>query len=215
MNSALILIFQLIVFLFSVMIHEVSHGLMAYRLGDSTAKMAGRLTLNPLKHLDYFGSFFVPFMLFLFNSPVLFGWAKPVPFNPYNLKNPKKDSGLIGLSGPLSNFLIAMVFALIGKFLIFLNLTGNPLLIFFDIIILINIALAVFNLMPIAPLDGSKILFALLPDTPKTREFYEQWERYGIFILLFFIFFGIQFITPIIYAIYGFFGSGALFNFKF
>ncbi|MBI5306563.1 site-2 protease family protein [Candidatus Wolfebacteria bacterium] len=213
MNNILILIFQLIIFLFSVMIHEVSHGLMAYRLGDSTAKRAGRLTLNPLKHLDYFGSFFVPFMLFIFKSPVLFGWAKPVPFNPLNLKNSKRDSGLIGLSGPLSNFSIALIFGLINKFFIFFNLANAPLLIFLDIIILINVALAIFNLVPIAPLDGSKILFAILPDTQKTREFFDQWERYGIFILLFFLFFGIQLITPIINKIYGFLGSGALFNF--
>lgn len=213
MNSALILIFQLIVFLFSVMIHEVSHGLMAYRLGDQTAKKAGRLTLNPLKHLDYFGSFFVPFLLFIFKSPVLFGWAKPVPYNPFNLKNPKRDSGLIGIAGPLSNLSIALIFGLINKSFIFLNLANAPLLIFLDVIILINVALAIFNLVPISPLDGSKILFAILPDTPKTREFYEQWERYGIFILLFFLFFGIQFIVPIIDKIYSFLGSGALFNF--
>lgn len=214
MNNFLILIFQLIIFLFSVMIHEVSHGLMAYRLGDPTAKIAGRLTLNPLKHLDFFGSFLMPFLLFIFQSPVLFGWAKPVPFNPYNLKNPKRDSGFIGLAGPLSNISVAVIFGLIGKFLVFAGvakMTASSVLIFLDVVILINVALGVFNLVPIPPLDGSKILFSLLPDTPKTREFYDQWERSGIFILLLFIFFGIQFISPIIYAFYNILSSGRLF----
>lgn len=211
MNTILILIFQLIVLLFSVIVHEISHGIMAYRLGDSTAKNAGRLTLNPLKHLDPFGSFLLPLALFLIKSPILFGWAKPVPFNPVNLKNPQKDSGLIGLAGPLSNISIAIIFSLIFKFLIFLNLTFislASLAIFFDIIILINIMLAIFNLVPIPPLDGSKILFAFLPRAG--IEFQMKLERYGIFILLFFIFFGFQFIIPIIYSIYRFLGAGTL-----
>ncbi len=192
------------------MIHEVSHGLMAHRLGDPTAKMAGRLTLNPLKHLDFLGSFFMPFLLFIFQSPVIFGWAKPVPFNPYNLKNPKRDSGLIGLAGPLSNISIAIIFGLIGKFLFFAGLTNSPIFIFLDVVILINIVLGIFNLVPISPLDGSKIIFSLLPDTPKIREFYGQWEKYGLLILLLFLFSGIQFIAPIIEKFYNLLGSGAL-----
>src|SRR3990167_5811299 len=113
MDQFLILIFQLIVLLFSIIIHEVSHGVMANKLGDPTAKNAGRLTLNPLKHLDFFGSFLLPFLLFMAKSPVLFGWAKPVPFNPANLRNPKRDSGFIGLAGPLSNLSMAIIFSLV------------------------------------------------------------------------------------------------------
>lgn len=210
MDQFLILIFQFIVLIFAVIIHEVSHGIMANYLGDPTAKNSGRLTLNPLKHLDFFGSFLLPFMLFIAGSPVLFGWAKPVPFNPLYLRNPKRDSGLIGLAGPLSNILLAIVFGLILKAIVFLGIASGPILIFLDIIILINIALGIFNLAPIPPLDGSKILFALLPRTKKIEEFEIMLEQYGIFILLFFIFFGFQLITPLIHGLYKILGSGLL-----
>ena len=208
MDNFVVLIFQLVALLFSVIIHEVSHGITAYRLGDPTAKNSGRLTLNPLKHLDFFGSFLLPFALFLIKSPVLFGWAKPVPFNPLYLKNPKRDSGLIGLSGPLSNFSIAIIFSLILKILTFVGLASPAFLFFINIVILINIALGVFNLVPIPPLDGSKVLFAFLPRS--AEKYMAVLEQYGMFILLFFIFFGFRFIIPIIYFLYGFLGSGAL-----
>ena len=208
MDNFVVLIFQLVALLFSVIIHEVSHGITAYRLGDPTAKNSGRLTLNPLKHLDFFGSFLLPFALFLIKSPVLFGWAKPVPFNPLYLKNLKRDSGLIGLSGPLSNFSIAIIFSLILKILTFVGLVNPAFLFFINIVILINIALGVFNLVPIPPLDGSKVLFAFLPRS--AEKYMAVLEQYGMFILLFFIFFGFRFIIPIIYFLYGFLGSGAL-----
>lgn len=208
MDNFVVLIFQLVALLFSVIIHEVSHGITAYRLGDPTAKNSGRLTLNPLKHLDFFGSFLLPFALFLIKSPVLFGWAKPVPFNPLYLKNLKRDSGLIGLSGPLSNFSIAIIFSLILKILTFVGLASPAFLFFINIVILINIALGVFNLVPIPPLDGSKVLFAFLPRS--AEKYMAVLEQYGMFILLFFIFFGFRLIVPIIYFLYGFLGSGAL-----
>lgn len=208
MGNISVLFFQLIALLFSVMIHEISHGTMANRLGDPTAKNAGRLTLNPLKHLEFFGSFLLPLMLFLIKSPILFGWAKPVPFNPLYLKNPKRDSGLIGLAGPLSNFSIAIIFSLILKILIFIGLANPAFLFFINIVILINVALGVFNLVPIPPLDGSKVLFAFLPRS--AEKYMMVLEQYGMFILLFFIFFGFQFITPIIFWLYGLLGSGAL-----
>ena len=204
----MILVFQLIVLLFSVIIHEVSHGAVAYKLGDSTAKDAGRLTLNPIKHLDFFGSFLLPLALFLIKSPVLFGWAKPVPFNPLYLRNPRRDSGLIGLAGPASNFSLAIVFGLLAKLLMIFGLASASLFIFIDIIILINIALGIFNLLPIPPLDGSKVLFMVLPRS--TENFQIMLERYGFFILLFFIFFGFQFLIPLIGFIYRFLGSGML-----
>ncbi len=203
MNDALMLVFQFIVFIFSVMVHEVSHGLTARRLGDDTAEKEGRLNLNPMNHIDPLGSVFLPLMLFLMRSPVLFGWAKPVPYNPYNLKNPKSGSALIGIAGPLSNFSIAVIF---GIFLRLINASGFsadflvPLDLFFNTVIFINLLLGVFNLIPIPPLDGSKILFALLPNRFYNVERFLQ--AYGMWLLIMFILFGIGIIEPIIRVLY-------------
>ncbi len=215
------LIFSLFVLVFSVMVHEVSHGAIAYKLGDDTAKVMGRLNLNPLNHIDPVGSVLMPLFLIIIKSPILFGWAKPVPYNPLNLKNPKFGEALIGAAGPLSNFAIAIFFGLLGK-LIYLDTSAKLLIarsapfgdtsiihtpaeaLFFAFmfIVFINLLLGVFNLVPIAPLDGSKILFALLPTQyHQAREFLEQ---YGIFFLLLFIFFGIDILEPLIRTIYFF-----------
>ncbi|MBI4991943.1 MAG: site-2 protease family protein [Candidatus Harrisonbacteria bacterium] len=207
MDEIVLLIFQLIVLIFSVMVHEVSHGAVAYRLGDETAKEMDRLNLNPLKHLDPIGSVFLPLFLILTRSPILFGWAKPVPYNPGNLKNPKMGSAIIGAAGPLANILLAVVFGILIRLIaplltleaiafdkqVSLNLS---LIMLFNVIILINILLAIFNLVPIPPLDGSKILFALLP--PKYYNVQRFLEEYGLWILLVFIFFDFQLIAPII-----------------
>src|SRR3989344_1069801 len=127
MNAQLLgQLYQVIVLIFLVIIHEVSHGLMAYRLGDNTAKEAGRLTLNPAKHLEFFGSFLVPFLFIITRSSFILGWAKPVPFNPYNLKNPKRDGALIALAGPGSNLLIAIIFGLIVRIMVvFMPIASN------------------------------------------------------------------------------------------
>ncbi len=202
MNYLTVLLFQLFVLVFSVIIHEVSHGLMALRLGDTTARDAGRLTLNPLKHLDFFGSFIVPITLFLLSGGTLvLGWAKPVPYNPYNLKNPKLSAALIGLAGPLSNILVALIFGLLIRVPLPAELVVPlTLMAFFNFIVFINVLLAVFNLVPIPPLDGSNILFSLMPR--QLAAIQRFLERYGIFILIFFIFFGFQFIFPVVYALY-------------
>ena len=203
MNELLILIFQFIVFLFSVMVHEVSHGLMAYRLGDDTAKQMNRLNLNPLNHIDPVGSIILPGLLFLVRSPILFGWAKPVPYNPNNLRDPKSGAAVIGLAGPASNLALALLFGLVIRAL---NLISGPeilfatLTMFFSLIVHVNIILAVFNLLPIPPLDGSKILFAVLPDKYlKARQFLEE---NGNFILILFILFGFGLLQPIINGLY-------------
>lgn len=203
MNEFLILIFQFLVFIFSVMVHEVSHGLVAYRLGDDTAKQMNRLNLNPLNHIDPVGSVILPGLLFLINSPILFGWAKPVPYNPYNLKNPKTGAALIGLAGPASNLSLALIFGLIIRSL---DLISGPeillatMTMFFSIIVYVNIMLAIFNLLPIPPLDGSKILFAVLPE--KYREARQFLEQNGTLILIFFILFGFGFLQPVISGLY-------------
>ena len=202
MNSA-VLIFQLVVLLFSVMIHEISHGAMALKLGDPTAKDAGRLTLNPLKHLDFFGSFLLPLTLLLFSGGnFILGWAKPVPYNPAYLKNPRKGAGLIGLAGPLSNFAIAVAFGLLIRLISYFNSPPalTALVFPFSAIVILNVLLGVFNLLPLPPLDGSNILFSILPDRFLAIRYFLQ--RYGFFLLILFIFFGFQLIAPIIDFIY-------------
>lgn len=155
--------FYLFVFLFGAIIHEVAHGAMAYRLGDPTAKDMGRLTLNPVKHIDPIGSIALPVILYILQSPILFGWAKPVPFNPMFLKNPKRDSGLIALAGPASNFAVAGIFYGIMTMMAVTGITVENLPTFLSIIIYVNIWLGIINLVPLPPLDGSKVLFMLLP----------------------------------------------------
>ncbi len=198
-----LLIFQLAVLLMSVVIHEVSHGIVALWQGDPTAKMMGRLTLNPIKHLDIWGSIAVPLMLFVFSGGnFLFGWAKPVPYNPYNLRNQKWGAAMVGAAGPISNFLLATVFGIALRF--FPGTSDLPfvqnLFQLFIIIVMLNILLGVFNLVPIPPLDGSKLLFSVLP--PHMSHIKITLERYGFIILLFFIFFAFQFIFPVVNAVF-------------
>ncbi|HPW34218.1 MAG TPA: site-2 protease family protein [Candidatus Paceibacterota bacterium] len=199
MNELVLVIFQLVVLLFSAIIHEVSHGYAAYKMGDNTAKNEGRLTLNPLSHLDPFGSVVLPLLLYFASAgSFVIGWAKPVPFNPFNLKNPKRDSGIIAVAGPASNLLIACLAALILRFSPFLGGIVNP--IFLQIVVIINLSLMIFNLVPIPPLDGSKILFAFLP--VRFYRLQTTLEQYGMWILIAFIFFGFSLIVPIIYFLY-------------
>jgi len=179
------------------MIHEISHGAVAYYLGDPTAKYAGRLTLNPLKHLDVFGSVILPLSLAIIGAPLI-GWAKPVPINPHNLRDQKWGELKVSLAGPLSNLIIALVFGLIFRFvpLSFAPNLGE----LFSYIILINIMLAVFNLIPIPPLDGSHILFGLLPFSPSLERFKFSFQQYGFFILIALIFLIPQFSNYLFYA---------------
>lgn len=192
----LITVFQIIILVFSIIIHEVSHGAMAYLLGDPTAKYAGRLTLNPIPHIDPIGSIILPLLMSLSGTGIIFGWAKPVPYNPYNLRDQKYGSMLVGLAGPASNLAIAIAFGLLIRAM---NMYGfdNPALgMFFGVIVFYNILLAVFNLVPIPPLDGSKILFFLLPDS--AYRFKALLEQNGLILLLLFIFFFSAILSPII-----------------
>jgi len=211
MNEALLLIFQLIVFIFSVIIHEVSHGAMALKLGDTTAKDMGRLTLNPLKHLDLFGSFLLPIMLyFLTNGAFVFGWAKPVPYDPTRLKNPLRSAGLIAAAGPGSNLVVAFVFGMLIRLLDFAGLSIGPLSDLLSFIVFVNILLAIFNLLPLPPLDGSKVLFAVLPYRYYALRAFLQ--RYGFVLLLLLIFSGLNIIRPFVIGLYKLLvGSGGLF----
>ncbi len=179
-------VFTLIILLFSIIIHEIAHGSVALSLGDPTAKSEGRLTLNPLKHIDPFGSVILPLLLFISGSSFLIGWAKPVPVNPYNFRNQKWGTLKVSLAGPATNFIIAIIFGLIVRFV---NIPQVATFIeFLSIIIFLNLLLGIFNLVPIPPLDGSWVLFRFLPEGwVKAKMFLQQ---YGLFILILFIFFG-------------------------
>lgn len=153
-------LFQVAVLIFSVVLHEAAHGYMANYLGDPTARLAGRLTLNPLKHLDPVGSVILPLILKLTGSPILIGYAKPVPYNPYNLQG-RWGEALVALAGPGTNILLALIFGLAIR--IFGAVLDPTLLGAFAVIVFINLLLALFNLIPVPPLDGSKIMSELLP----------------------------------------------------
>jgi len=189
------LIFSIAILIMSVVVHEVSHGFAAYALGDKTAKYQGRLTLNPLYHLDVFGSILLPLFLAITNAGFIMGWAKPVPYNPYNFKNQKWGEALVAAAGPLSNILIAFVFGLVIRFGIG-TLPSSFIELSFTLV-LINIVLACFNLIPIPPLDGSKILFSFLPY--RMGSLRASLEQYGIVLVLMFALFFWSSITPVIF----------------
>jgi len=191
-------LFLIIVLIFSVVFHEVSHGSMADFLGDPTAKYAGRLTLNPLKHLDPVGSIFLPISLLILTrgQGPIFGWAKPVPINSYNFRDQKWGNLKVALAGPLSNILLALVFGLLIRFFKLPFQLSH----FFSLIIILNLLLAIFNLVPIPPLDGSHILFAFLSErSERIKLFFQQ---YSLLILILFIIFGLRLISPLVLLIY-------------
>lgn len=194
------MIFFVVVIILSAIVHEYSHGWVADQLGDPTARHAGRLTLNPLVHIDLFGSIILP--LIMLPTGILFAYAKPVPYNPYNLKDQKWGPSLVAVAGPLSNFLLAAVFGLVLQVMPVSAMTP-----FLSIIVYANVLLAVFNLLPIPPLDGSKVLFAVLP--PSMTHVRVFLERYGFILLLVFIFFFFQWIIPIILFLFRLFTGGA------
>ncbi len=218
LNEIVLIGFYLLTLVYSVIIHEVSHGMVALWLGDLTAKYADRLNLNPLKHIDPFGSIILP-VLMVISTGFAFGWAKPVPYNPYNLRNQKWGPTMVALSGPASNLLLATIAALIAKSLPLTLLVKTDILerfigviggrmslverfgflaeamsgsfanILFGLLLMIifwNVVLACFNLLPVPPLDGSKLLYALVPMRERTVFILEQ---YGLFLLIFVIFF--------------------------
>lgn len=179
----MIQIFFIVVLVFSAIFHEYMHGFVALRLGDPTAKNAGRLTFNPIKHLDLFGSILLPLSMVLLGSPFLFAWAKPVPYNPNNLRDRKYGDAKVAAAGPLANLAIAVVLALVLRFLPFSAPTFSILV---ENIIYINLILMVFNLIPIPPLDGSKIVSAFLSDRAKFS--YLSLERFGLLFVFMFVF---------------------------
>jgi Zn-dependent protease len=199
------LLFYFLIIVPSAIMHEYAHGWMADRLGDSTARYAGRLTLNPRAHIDLWGTVLMPlFLFFATNGSFLFAYAKPVPYNPYNLKDQKWGPVWVALAGPASNFILAALFGLAFQFLPYSSISQ-----FLLIIVYANVMLGVFNLVPVPPLDGSKLLYAVLPDS--MNNFKMNLERYSWFILMGFILFGYNLIAPVIRYVAGLFTGGVVF----
>ncbi len=185
-------ILMIAILIMSVVLHELSHGYVAELMGDPTPRLQGRLTVNPLKHLELFGSVIVPIITSL--AHFTFGWAKPIEWNPYNVKNRRLGEFLISLAGPVANIFLAVIFGLVIRF----GAESMPFnfLAICSYVVAINITLAIFNLIPIPPLDGSKILFSLLP--PRMSHIRSGFEQYSIFLVLVLILFLWKYIAPVI-----------------
>ncbi len=192
-------IFTIAVLILSIIVHEVAHGYAAYALGDPTAKLAGRLTLNPLPHVDLVGSILIPGFLVLTQAGILFGWAKPVPYNPYNLKNQRWGEAIVGVAGVATNLLVAVLFALIARVA-----ASQGLIEFAElaaVVVFANLFLGLFNLIPLPPLDGFTVLRGVLPLRLALpfREFEERLQRGGIFTLIIILFVFMQFLSEPFY----------------
>ena len=193
MASIYTLTTRVIPLLLCVILHEIAHGYVALKLGDKTAWLMGRLTLNPAKHIDPVGSLLVPGLLLLSGSKMLFGWAKPVPVDFNRLNHPKRDMGLVALAGPMANVLLAIVFVLLGRLILFILPVDNHLTLWLLENIKngigLSLVLVCFNLLPILPMDGGRVVASLLPKNLSIK--YQESEKYGLFILI-----GVLFLLP-------------------
>ncbi len=190
-------IFYFLILMVSIIVHEVAHGLMAEHEGDSTARMLGRITLNPLKHIDWFGSVILPLVLIVSSAGFVLGWAKPVPYNPDNLKHGNKSIAKVAIAGIVVNLLVAVIFGLLIRASLATGIVSRAFIDIASIIVLVNIVLALFNAVPIAPLDGFRFLSAVLPARAQpTLRFIEQ---YSLPLLLVFIVFLWRVVAPLAY----------------
>ncbi|MCJ7500378.1 site-2 protease family protein [bacterium] len=216
MNSQIILklIIQLPPLMLAISVHEMAHGYMAFRKGDYTAKLLGRVTLNPIKHIDPVGTVLVPLMLAFSGTGILFGWAKPVPVNSFNFKSPRKDNAIVSLAGPASNFAMAAILALVYRILLWVpgyayivsSPIFKPLAVMIVFGIHISVVLGVLNLIPVHPLDGSHIVEGILP--AHQAQVYSRHDRYGFIILIALMFTGLlwRIIDPFYSLIIGLIG---------
>ena len=195
-----------IILIFSIIIHEVAHGWMALKLGDHTAEYAGRLTLNPIPHIDLFGSIILPVLLFLSGSSIFIGWAKPVPFNPNNLRDQKWGEAKVALAGPASNIIIALFLIVVIYSLNFFGILGQNIFNILEIAIIMNLFLAFLNLLPVVPLDGSKILFSFLshPKYFKIKSFMQQYQ-FAIILAVLFLLINTNFLSYFVFWIFNLF----------
>jgi Zn-dependent protease len=198
----MIQLFSIVILIFSTAIHEYMHAWMADQQGDTTAKDEGRLTLNPIKHVDVFGSILLPLLLVLTHSDIILGWAKPVPFNPYNLRDQKYGPAKVALAGPMANLIMALFFGLILRFFSLQLYAINTVLVtLFSTIVFVNLLLMVFNLIPLPPMDGSKVLMPFLPYSWRVR--FMQIEGLGTVFVFFLVIIGFSaFIWPITNFLY-------------
>ncbi|MCA9356426.1 site-2 protease family protein [Candidatus Nomurabacteria bacterium] len=194
------IVFYIAILIMSVILHELAHGWAAYYYGDNTAKFAGRLSINPIKHLDMFGSVIVPLTLIVLHAGFLVGWAKPVPINERNFTKKKEGLFVVSIAGILANIFIAVVFTVILRVGIALDFTNPGFLLITSTIIFTNLILGFFNLMPIPPLDGSKILLSLLPGNTSHLQYI--FDKYGLLMAIFFIVFIWDKIVPVVFWLY-------------
>lgn len=193
-------IFYFIVLIFSIIVHEVAHGLAAEREGDPTARMLGRITLNPLKHIDWFGSVILPFLLIVSSAGIVVGWAKPVPYDERNLRRGNTSVAWVAIAGILVNLGIALFFGILLRIVVGAGIATTGFAEIASIIVLVNIVLALFNAIPLAPLDGFRFLSAVLPF--RAQPTMQTIERFSLPLLIVFIVFGWKFVAPLAFGLY-------------
>lgn len=193
-------IFYFLVLMISIIVHEVSHGIAAEREGDSTARMLGRITLNPLKHIEWFGSVILPLVLILSNAGFVVGWAKPVPYNPENLRRGRKSVAIVSIAGIVVNLTIALIFGLMIRVAASFGVGNSSIFEIASIVVLVNIVLALFNAIPLAPLDGFRFLSSVLPW--KWERYMKSLERFSLPLLIVFILFGWKFVAPLAFGLF-------------